>query len=398
MVDPAFAGLRVTVVSGPDAQSTFAPSRRAVLIGRSEGADVKLGDPAVSPFHVEIAMVQRGIEVRALDSTSPVAHAGARIERAVIPAGGLLDLGRSVLRVDTVLESGPTDPPRWDRPTFGALRGTSPAMRALFVELDRLTRKESSVLIEGASGSGKTIVSRAIHAISKRAGGVVLHLDCATLPTSLVERGLFGALAGTELGTLILDEIDALPPAAQTKLAFAWDRGEVKSRVIASSSRNLCAQVNRGDFRDDLHRRIAHVRIRLPPLDERPEDIALLAQHFLSELPSELPCARAISSEALTELARRHYPENVRGLRETIERVAQIADGDVIFASDLAFERILSRRHLREPSAAPEFERGCLERLLMRAGGGIGRAAAVACVDRESLRALLQRHGLRGEE
>ena len=226
----------------------------------------------------------------------------------------------------------------------------------------------------------------------------MLHLDCATIPASLVERALFGALAGTELGTLILDEIDALPLTAQAKLAAAWERGEVKSRVIASTSRGLYAHINRNDFREDLHRCIAQVRVRLPPLEERPEDIALLAQHFLAELAPELPCARAISSEALTELARRHYPENVRGLRDTVERAAQIAEGDVIFGSDLAFERILSRRHLREPSAAPEFERSCLERLLMRAGGGIGRAAAVACVDRESLRALLLRHGLRSDE
>ncbi len=385
-------GFRISVVNGPDAGATTMPKgARVVLLGRSEGADVRLSDPNVAPFHVELLMLHRGFEVRALDPQAPVAHAGGRIERATVPAGAILDIGRSVIRVDL---DAPNDPPRWDRPTYGALRGQSPAMRALFVEIDRLTRKETSVLVEGPVGSGKTLVTRVLHSISRRAGATLAHLDCAAVPASLVEAALFSALSATAQGTLVLDEIDALPLHAKARLAAALEKGEVKARLLCTTTRSLYARINRGDFREELHRRVATARLRLLSLEERPEDITLLSQYFLSLVPGDQPAARAISSEALSELQRRQYPENVRGLREMVERAAAVAEGDVVEAADLAFERILARRHFSEATASSEFERGCLQRLMMRAGNHLDRAAAVARVDRESLRALISRHGL----
>ncbi|MDB4994383.1 MAG: hypothetical protein JWM74_1815 [Myxococcaceae bacterium] len=260
--------------------------------------------------------------------------------------------------------------------------------------------------------------------------------------------GLFEAAHG---GTLFIDELGELPADLQPKLLRVLERREVVAvgaskprpvdvRIVSATWRDTRTLVNQGTFREDLYYRLAQARVRLPTLMERPEDIKPLVQHFLAKIPWDVEAARAITNEALESIATRSFPGNVRELKTTVERVAMLAEGATIAPGDLAFERILAVERGRtaprgmrmsalppqpssqsesqrasQPSLPPsaddaienfkdakrtlidDFEKGYLARLLARAGTNISRAASLAGIERQSLRDLLKKHGLRGE-
>jgi DNA-binding NtrC family response regulator len=325
-------------------------------------------------------------------------------------------------------------------------------MRALYLVLERLARTDLSVLLEGDTGTGTELAARALHDASPRNGRPFVALDCTAIPATLAESVLFGhekgAFTGATArragvfesvagGTVFLDEIGELPLDLQPKLLRVLERREVVPvgathpvtvdlRVIAASWRDLRAMVNAERFRQDVYHRIAQARVRLPALSERRDDIRPLVMHILATLPFATPAARAISDEALEMLALRPYPGNVRELKYSVERLAMLADGPVITASDLAFDRRLEAERLRtdlteappaassrpaSPDASPiepykdakrtlieDFEREYLERLLARTGMNISQAARLAGIERPSLRELLKRHGLHGKD
>jgi DNA-binding NtrC family response regulator len=256
--------------------------------------------------------------------------------------------------------------------------------------------------------------------------------------------GLFEAAHG---GTLFIDELGELPVDLQPKLLRVLERREVVAvgaskprpvdvRIVSATWRDTRTLVNQGTFREDLYYRLAQARVRLPTLMERPEDIKPLVQHFLAKIPWDVEAARAITNEALESIATRSFPGNVRELKTTVERVAMLAEGATIGSGDLAFERILAVERGRsaprgmrmsalppqpgsQPGSQPQlpdfdddaiepfkeakrtliddFEKGYLARLLARAGTNISRAASLAGIERQSLRDLLKKHGLRGE-
>lgn len=154
--EPSPYGLRVEVIKGPDAGASAAYPQRACVLGRGASADLRLTDNTVSAFHVELSVEAGGIRVVDLESANGTIYAGARLERARIPSGAMLNLGRTVVRVDV---DAPFDPAAHALPTFGELRGTSPRMRELFSALARVARTDLSVLIEGPTGAGKELVS-----------------------------------------------------------------------------------------------------------------------------------------------------------------------------------------------------------------------------------------------
>ena len=247
----------------------------------------------------------------------------------------------------------------------GELLGDAPAMRALRAKIEQIAPTEARVLVMGESGTGKELVARALHQRSRRSAGAFLAVNCAAVPAELIESELFGHVKGAFTGatsartgvfeaanggTLFLDEIGDMPLPMQAKLLRVLETGEFARvgssraqrsdvRVIAATHRDLAAAVRTGDFREDLLHRIHVVPLLVPPLRERAEDIALLAQRFLQQevARQKLP-PRRLTADALQQLGRYRWPGNVRELRNMVERLAILAPAEVIDAEFVAAE------------------------------------------------------------
>lgn len=241
--------------------------------------------------------------------------------------------------------------------TFNDIVTRSPLMQAVLRNAEKTASSYIPVLIEGESGVGKELIARAIHGSSERKSKPFVAVNCGAIPDNLVESILFGHEKGAftgaterhtgkfveaDGGTLFLDEIGELPPAAQVKLLRAVQQGEVESvgarrptkvnvRLISATNRNLIDDVKVGRFREDLFYRLHVFPIAVPPLRERPEDIAELVRHFLVRFCAEEgKSIRSISGEALTLLSRHRWPGNVRQLENAVFRAVVLAEGDDI--------------------------------------------------------------------
>ena len=246
---------------------------------------------------------------------------------------------------------------------FPALVGDAPAMRALFRAIGRLAQAPLSVLVTGETGTGKELVARALHRESPRASRPFVALNTAAIPSELLESELFGHEAGAftgagkrhigrfeqaDGGTLFLDEIGDMPAALQTRLLRVLAEGEffrvggrelirVDVRVVAATHQPLEALVEQGRFRADLLHRLDVVRLRLPPLRERREDIPQLAARVMAGAAKRLQVpTKTLSSAALERMRAHHWPGNVRELENVCWRLAALAPGEVVTANDLA--------------------------------------------------------------
>jgi DNA-binding NtrC family response regulator len=241
-----------------------------------------------------------------------------------------------------------------------ALIAQDPAMRAAVARAEQVAASEASVLITGESGTGKEVIARHLHRRSRRAAGPFVALNCAAIPENLLESELFGhergafsgALArrtgkfeAADGGTLLLDEISEMDVRLQAKLLRALQEREIDRvggtapvrvdvRILATSNRDLLAEVARGAFREDLYFRLNVVSLRIPPLRERPGDIAPLAAHFARRYAevNGLP-PRPLAPDALLRLAAHDWRGNVRELENTIHRAVLLAQGDAIDAA-----------------------------------------------------------------
>jgi DNA-binding NtrC family response regulator len=434
LVEPIPNGLLLTVMQGPDAGLSRAFAQPLVTIGRAEACDLRLADPTVSRFQVELSPATGGVRVRDLESVNGTRYEGGLIERGLVPSGAILSLGGTLIQVAVHDQLAPESDLT---PAFGELRGKTPSMLSLFVTLRRIARTELSVLIDGPTGSGKELAARAIHEASARSHGPFQVLDCTAIPATLAESVLFGHEPGSftgaqrrqaglfesaDGGTVFLDEIGELSADLQPKLLRVLSQREVVRvgssrplpidvRVLSATWRDVRTMVNRGRFREDLYYRLAQAHVTIPDLDDRREDIPTLVYHFLQSLPAGAQAAKAIDREALEQLAARSYPGNVRELKNTVERAAYMAEGNTIRAPDLAFERILTEGRERvsaEPIAdgdvvpfkdakrgiLDDFEREYLRKLMDRCRENLSQAALRAGVERHYLRKLLRKHGL----
>jgi two-component system response regulator AtoC len=307
-----------------------------------------------------------------------------------------------------------------------AMVGHSPAMQAVYKMIGRVAASDATVLVTGESGSGKELVANAIHEYSKRAAGPLVKVNCAAIPEPLLEAELFGHEKGAfthalhrrmgrfeeaARGTLFLDEVGEMPPALQTKLLRAiQDRAierlgsnrpiHVDFRLLAATARNLEKEVAAGTFREDLYYRLSVVRVALPPLRERREDIPLLVQRFLGR--SERPVS--IGPEALDLILAHDWPGNVRELENVITRAIAIAPGGVITADCIEFPRTPGRvapgwlcqipyqEGYKKVLAAVEAH--LLQRALAAAAGNKARAAALLGIQRRLLYDKMREHGL----
>lgn len=400
--------LKLTVVAGPDNGSSFVG--KIAVVGRAPQVDLRLTDPSVSSFHVELRAETSGIAVRDLESHNGTSYEGARVERAVVPTSALLVLGGTTIRVEQETD---TDSSAMQS-TFGPLIGASSAMQAVFAWLARVAKTDVPLLLEGPAGVGKEAAARAVHAESRLASGPFVVLDCVAVPPSAdvfdaKEGSIFHAASG---GTLFLADVGELDAAMQARLLRALEAEgpnasrspEARPRVVAASRRELRREVNQGRFREELYLRVAQARAVLPPLDDRREDIPALAMSFVAQIPASTKAARRIAPEAMEELTRREYRGNVRELRAVVERAAMIAAGTSITTADLAFEHVLATHAEKgdvetfkdaKRTVVDEFEHRYLEELVARVGDNLSQASILSGVDRHHLRDLLRKHGLR---
>jgi DNA-binding NtrC family response regulator len=304
------------------------------------------------------------------------------------------------------------------------LVGRSPRLRALVRTIRSLRHNESHVLIQGESGTGKELVARALHSTSRRASGPFVPVDCGALPESIIESELFGHEKGAytgavgapglfrmaEGGTLFLDEVGEIPPSVQAKLLRALQHKEVRPvgaagsvavdlRVVAATHRDLEEMVGRGLFRMDLYYRLNVVRLAIPPLRERREDIPLLVHHFLHKYARPGSPVDGIEPEALGALAEADWPGNVRELENAIESALALAPGPRLRAADLSALRGGPRAGAEPARSLPlsleAYERAALERALRECGGDAGAAARRLGIGRSTLYRKLAQHGLR---
>jgi DNA-binding NtrC family response regulator len=425
--------LRVAVVGGPDAGAACAPDDGARLaVGTAEDNALVVHDPAVSRYHLELHRTPAGVEVIDLGSRNGTWVGNVRVARAIVPAGTQLRIGDTTLAVEDA--GSAVAPPPQDVPRTADLVGDSDAIREVARLVHKVARVDSSVLIQGETGTGKEVVARAIHEASPRRDKELVIVDCGSLPASLIasilfghEKGAFtgadqrraGAFERADGGTVLLDEIGELPLDVQPALLGVLERRAftrvggaqpiaVDVRVLAATHRDLRAEVNAGRFRADLYYRLAVAKVFLPPLRERPEDIELLVAHFVQRLTgvAELgPLAPAMDA-----LRAHPWSGNVRELRNVVE--AAIVMGEI----DLAGRAEPDQLHLGLAGTAPRpvapqgelpsyrdaraaalarFEAEYLKALIERAGGNASEAARLARMDRPYLLALLRKHGLR---
>jgi transcriptional regulator with PAS, ATPase and Fis domain len=416
--------VELVVESGPSRGERFVVQSGQARMGSAPGNDLRLNDETVSRFHCEIALRPSGITLRDRASTNGTFIAGLRIREADIPAGALVTMGNSVVRVDRRAES--TFIELSSKKELGLLVGQSPAMRELFALIERVAPTDTTVLVTGETGTGKDVVARTLHAFSKRAKGPFVPVDCGAIPEHLIESELFGHVRGAftgatsdrrgvfeeaHEGTLFLDEIGELPLALQPKLLRALETRSIRAvgastskqvdvRVVAATNRPLARCVNEGTFREDLYFRLAVVELGLTPLRERPEDIRQLAERFYKALTaSDNPLPEAF----FAQLASRSWPGNIRELRNVIERSVSLGliednaesakkHADAVVALD---ERIPLHLPLKEAREAwmRSFELLYARAMLERTGGNITRAAEAAGVSRRFLQRMLARLG-----
>jgi two-component system nitrogen regulation response regulator GlnG len=301
--------------------------------------------------------------------------------------------------------------------------GQAPAMQEVFRAIGRLAQSQATVLITGESGTGKELVARALQATSTRSGGAFVPVDCGALPETIIESELFGhergaftgALGATGLfrmanhGTLFLDEIGELPLGVQAKLLRALQHKEVRPvgsasavpvdlRVIAATHRDLPQMVAEGRFRADLFYRLDVVRIEIPPLRDRREDVPLLVHHFLRKHAGSQGRVTGIEDAALELLAEAEWPGNVRELENAVESALALAPGPLLRAADLAVARRWAPAAAAPPADLPlsldAYERCALERALRETGGDATAAARLLGIGRSTFYRRLAHHGI----
>ena len=402
------------------------------IIGAGFDTALRIPDPAVSRRHVELVNCGGYVVARDLGSTNGSFFEGNRFEVLDLGPGSVFRIGETELQLVAPSEENPLPPS--DATSFGPLLGRSRRMREVFAVLERAAKSESTVLVTGETGTGKEVAAEAIHELSRRSDRPFIVVDCASIPENLIESELFGHVRGAytnavadrtgafeaaEGGTIFLDELGELPASLQPRLLRVLESRRIKRigenvhrqvdvRVIAATNRNLEDEVRARRFRSDLYFRLAVVRVALPALRERREDIPLLANAFL-ERHRERYGGQGfrLSRDVIAALSSYDWPGNVRELRNTIDQAASLSSEGLDIALKLragpksepveesestGFRAFLNMPYKEARRAALEaFERTYAEHVVGKAGGNITKAADLAQVHRNVLHRILGR-------
>ncbi|HEY1614616.1 MAG TPA: PEP-CTERM-box response regulator transcription factor [Rhizomicrobium sp.] len=302
----------------------------------------------------------------------------------------------------------------------GILGGSS-AMQKVLRDVERVSRTDISVVITGESGTGKELVAHAIHALGSRSGRPFVAINCAAIPEGLLEAELFGHERGAFTGafkqtigkiesanggTLLLDELGDIPLGTQVKLLrFLEDRIiervggrqsiRVDARIVSATNQDLTKLISEGRFREDLYYRINEIAIHLPPLREREGDSILLANFFLRKYAREFGRTfRGFSADASDAIRQQVWRGNVRELESRVKRAAIMAEGAIIFATDLDLKASSEEPTFNLKQARRRVECDTIERALLHADGNISKAAELLGVSRPTLYDLLDECGL----
>jgi transcriptional regulator with GAF, ATPase, and Fis domain len=430
-----------------------------VTLGALEDNDLVLDDDRVSRHHARIFSDGDAFLIEDLRSATGTYVDRVRVREAWLRSGCSVRLGGTTLRFSVVTEKLDLRPRAEGQ--LGNLVGQSETMRRLMAAVEKVAPTGATVVLEGETGTGKEVVARTLHHLSTRATQPFIVFDCSAVQQNLIESELFGHEKGSftgalatrqglfELahgGTIFLDEVGELALDLQPKLLRALETREIRRvggnrpiqinvRVLAATNRDLQAEVKAGRFREDLFYRLGVVRLHLPPLRERREDIRLLAEHMLrtgafnrgvlGKKDQDGQRVKGLSQEALQLLHDYDWPGNVRELGNIVERACSFAEGDLLQADDLpesirgpdAPRRRQDAHAPTEPLAPPPsvaaqpihmdlnfrdakeswlgtFERDYLAAILTRHGGNLSQAARDADVDRKHFRRLARKHNL----
>jgi len=399
-----------------------------MLLGQSPSCDVRVADAQVSRRHLGLEVVDGLLRVTDLESTNGTYVNQVRVTQALLRGGEQVTVGATSIQVSAARA---TKRALTAEAGFGRLVGTSEAMRKLYPLCQRLAAASVPLVIEGETGTGKEVLAESLHEEGPRAAGPFVVFDCTTVAPSLVEASLFGHERGAFTGaheaqpgvferahggTLLLDEIGDLDIALQSKLLRALERAEVQRvggrsyrkvdvRVLAATRRDLDREVQAGRFRDDLYFRLAVARIELPPLRDRPGDIAHLARYFWHRLAD----TGTPPDEAFIErLKDAPWPGNVRELQNAVARRVALGDlGETALSrprgvsSDGDFIDDVIAEHLPLPRArrrvVQELERRYVEEVLDRCDGSVAEAARSSGIARRYFQQIRAR-ATRGQE
>jgi transcriptional regulator with PAS, ATPase and Fis domain len=439
--------LRLHVVEGSDKGLTAQLENDVVRIGTKEGNHLRLTDDTVSRNHAEIVRDPTGILLRDLGSTNGTFVGPVRVKEVYLGEQRRFRVGRTEIEFtpqDEVIDIVPTTATR-----FQGLVGRSVSMREVFSVLERIARTELTVLVTGETGTGKELVSRAIHQASNRRNGPFVVFDCGAVARNLVESELFGHEKGAFTGavapragvfeqahggTIFIDELGELPIELQPALLRVLEQREVRRvgdrkvrpvdvRVVAATNRDLQQLVAEGQFRQDLYYRLAVVEVALPPLRERREDFGLIVSTILETAPFEHH-VKGLTSEVERVFQAWHWPGNIRELRNVLLRAIPFCNGEYVDLDALpealrgsaeiqvdddqmteevqlspTGELVIPTAELSFKEAKDQlmesFERYYLEDLLQRAEGNLSKAARLAGVDRKTIARMLKRHDVK---
>jgi DNA-binding NtrC family response regulator len=432
---------RLVVTAGSDRGLERVLDAGTTLVGTHPGNDIVLSDATVSRYHLELQVRQDGLLIKDLDTTNGTQHGGTRLGQVTVTGAAHLRLGKW-----TEIDLAPADVTvalaDYEGDRFGDVLGAAPSMRALFALLCRVAPTAATLLLEGETGTGKEVLAEAVHARSPRAGGPFVVVDCGAIPKDLIQSELFGHSRGAFTGattdkiglveaasggTLFLDEIGELGLDLQPQLLRVLEKREVRRvgetragkvdiRVVAATHRDLAAQIARGAFREDLYFRLAVVRAKVPPLRERPDDIAMLAHHFAAQLGRG---AFDLPAGVMQAFRSYPWPGNVRELRNAVERGLSLGSPDLPVGDGAAPAGVAAAGHPAtaaagvsaarcDPAAGARldrpfkeakrelieaFERAYLRHLLAKHGGNISRAATEAGIDRNYIHRLKNKYG-----
>lgn len=442
---------RLAVLEGPEQGQELIVDRERITVGRSAVCDLTLTDTSVSGEHFSITAVDRGYVLRDEGSTNGTFYADLRVKEVWLKPGTIFRAGNTVLKFEPLSDIVTIALSARDR--FDEAIGASVPMREIFASLERVAPSDLTVLIQGETGTGKEVISRAIHAHSLRTKKPFVVLDCSAIPKDLIESTLFGHEKGSftgavgqhrgvfeqaDGGTIFLDEIGELDITLQPKLLRALENREIKRvgggrpitvdvRVLAATNRDLRKMVTEGGFREDLYFRLSVMQVTLPPLRRRREDIPLLVDHFMQRANArrrELGCTPLeVSPEALAELRDRPWSGNIRELKNVVERATSLGEGPTLTRQDFLVGGVgygFGQASDPEPAGAEpagpdqvrytvdvdvafkeakqqlldRYEAIYLKALIERHEGNISRSAKAAGLTRYHLRELLKKHEL----